>query len=56
MAGDKREANLFTVPDFGQKSKWLQELAVDPGADYFALHRNGMHCLENISRYSLANV
>ncbi|OAA61425.1 gamma-tubulin complex component GCP6 [Cordyceps fumosorosea ARSEF 2679] len=40
MAGEGTEANLFAVPDFWQKSKWLQDLATDPKADFFSLHKN----------------
>ncbi|KAJ3489896.1 hypothetical protein NLG97_g5896 [Lecanicillium saksenae] len=41
MAGEENEANLFAVPDFWQKSKWLQDLATDPKADFFSLRKNG---------------
>ncbi|KAJ4164609.1 hypothetical protein LMH87_006276 [Akanthomyces muscarius] len=40
MAGQANEANLFAVPDFWQKSNWLQDLATDPKADFFSLHKS----------------
>ncbi|ATY64458.1 gamma-tubulin complex component GCP6 [Cordyceps militaris] len=40
MAGEESKANLFAVPDFWQRSKWLQDLATDPEADFFSLHKN----------------
>lgn len=48
MAGDGSDAGLFAVPDFWQKSKWLQDLATDPRADFFALHQHGTLRLGNI--------
>ncbi|XWW99499.1 hypothetical protein V2A60_007509 [Cordyceps javanica] len=40
MAGERSESSLFAVPELWQKSKWLQDLAMDPKADFFALHKN----------------
>ncbi|OAQ97022.1 hypothetical protein LLEC1_03897 [Akanthomyces lecanii] len=40
MAGEGNETNLFAVPDFCQKSTWLRDLATNPEADFFSLHKS----------------
>ncbi|KAM3513284.1 hypothetical protein MY11210_003060 [Beauveria gryllotalpidicola] len=40
MAGEGNGANLFAVPEFWPRSRWLQDLATDPKADFFSLHKH----------------
>ncbi|KGQ12183.1 Gamma-tubulin complex component 6 [Beauveria bassiana D1-5] len=48
MTGEGNEANLFAVPEFWPKSRWLQDLATDPKADFFSLHKDGMRLADAI--------
>ncbi|KAJ6786746.1 hypothetical protein PWT90_02002 [Aphanocladium album] len=56
MPGEENEANLFAVPDFWQKSKWLEDLATDPQADFFSLRKTDTLQKAHVSFANVATI